>query len=85
MGSLWKFLLFFTLCALSHYAERASISKQLNNLQVTSCYPIKSPGQGGITGTPFDDVSALNQSGMSPIVGVHSINISMEISSKLLK
>ena len=77
MVSFAKFLLCFILCSLTRSVELASVPEhQFDQVKVTSRLPVKSPGQGGNTGIAFDDVSAFNQTGVSPIVGIHSINVS---------
>ena len=59
-----------------HYAESASIAGLLDDPKVGSRDPIKSPGEGGVDGEPFDDVAEYNMPNISHIVGIRAINIS---------
>ena len=72
-------LVCFTLCALTQSAELASVARHhLDDIKTASRTPVKSPGQGGGFGTPFDDVADFNEPDVSPIIGIHAINISYE-------
>lgn len=57
-----------------HYSDSLPITG--NDFNIASRDPIKSPGQGGIIGDLFDDVADYDKPGLSPIIGIHAINIS---------